>query len=158
MCLFQYRIMEGDRNAYSRAVASRITIQRNAIKQLRKEHNKIAVNVKVASTDQKKRLDTSLNKHIESLLEEHEKTEQKIKTDKAHITELDFQIKKLEKELVHVKYKTITDVQSQSKMNKGQKIIQNLENLLEVAVRKFNCVVTANFNLRMEIDHILKER
>lgn len=150
--------MEGDRGAYSSEADANLKIQRRTIKVLKKEQNNILADLKVATSKAKKKEDENLNGYLEKLLEEHDFIDQNLKTQKAHLNELDYQIKKMEKEVQDIKKKTITDLASQARIISGQKMLKAYENRLEVIVRKFNTVTSENSALREEIDHLLKER
>lgn len=150
--------MEGDRGAYASESDAKLKIQRRSIKVLKREQNNILADLKVATSQAKKKEDERLNNNLEELLAEHDRIEQNLKTQKAHLNELDYHIRKMEKEVQDIKKKTITDLMSQNRIISGQKMLQNYENRLEVAVKKFNSIVAENAQLRQEIDHLLKER
>lgn len=150
--------MEGDRSAFSSDASGNLLVQRRCIQVLKKEQTDILADLTVATSDRKKREDLALNRHLNSLLTEYDDMEDSVKTEKAHLNELDYQIKKMEKEVALIKTKTMTDAKCQERILKGQKRLCNFENCLEIAVKKFNSIVAENYDLRQEIDHLLKER
>ncbi|KAJ4448913.1 hypothetical protein ANN_00305, partial [Periplaneta americana] len=74
------------------------------------------------------------------------------------LSELKWQIKKVERELVELKKHDISDRRVLQRELKTRRNISNLENRLGVTTEKFNMMVATNGKLREEINHLLKER
>lgn len=86
--------MEGDRNAYADESHIKLARQRKVIKALRKEHNTLLADYKVASSQSNQQKDEAAVKEINSLLEEYEKWIEKLKVGNADLKEINLQIRK----------------------------------------------------------------
>lgn len=98
--------MEGDRNAYAEESHIKLARQRKVISALRKEHDILLADYKVASSESNRQKDEAAAKEINSLLEEYDKWIEKIKSENADVKEINLQIRKAwkYKTLEHVRY------------------------------------------------------
>ncbi|XP_018326618.1 coiled-coil domain-containing protein 63 [Agrilus planipennis] len=154
----QYRIMEGDKTAFSEEAHVKLAKQRKVIKTLEKEQQNLLINLKVANSKIHKRKDLELTQKLNNLLKQHQKLSQEIFSEKSRLNEINSQIKKIDKKVFEMKSKEITDMQWQEQINEGQKIIKILEDKLSVAIKRYCSILAENQKLREDIDHLLKER
>ncbi|KAJ9576167.1 hypothetical protein L9F63_006989 [Diploptera punctata] len=74
------------------------------------------------------------------------------------MSELNWQIKKVEKEVMELKKHDVSDDMMMQRDLKTARNVRNLEDRLGVVTSKFNMMVASNGKLRQEINHLLKER
>ncbi|XP_046387056.1 coiled-coil domain-containing protein 63 [Ischnura elegans] len=154
----QYRIMEGDRAAYSEEMKFILYKQKKMIEVLEEEKKELSLNIKIANSPSNKHMDVQTSSTLNQLFELHEKYEQDIKNEKTQISEIEYQIRKVHKEIAVLKKSDISDHTYQSKQIASQKTIKMLENRLDNVSVKFNKTLAVNATLREDIDHLLKER
>lgn len=119
------------------------------------------------------------------LLKEHEKCSTEVKEHRATINELNFLLKQVQREIKGLRAKgvgfekvcTVTDqlrgvnfdvfnvfqvspvsTQDYAITLTNQTLSSQLENRLNTAMKKFNSVNSDNFNMRIEIDRLLRDR
>ncbi|XP_068086979.1 coiled-coil domain-containing protein 63-like [Anabrus simplex] len=72
--------------------------------------------------------------------------------------ELEHQIRKVEKDVLKMRMKDVTDLQSKERAIEARRNIAILENRLHLVTVRFNEMLTQNAELRNQISHLLKER
>ncbi|XP_069670366.1 coiled-coil domain-containing protein 63 isoform X2 [Periplaneta americana] len=154
----QYRIMEGDRGSYAQESNIVLKRQRKIIKILEAEKQELLTNLTVAKSCQNETKDSRVAAELERLQDVIDKSTDDIKSEKLQLSELKWQIKKVERELVELKKHDISDRRVLQRELKTRRNISNLENRLGVTTEKFNMMVATNGKLREEINHLLKER
>ncbi|GLH03859.1 hypothetical protein R5R35_009908 [Gryllus longicercus] len=154
----QYRIMETERQTYSITSSAVIKKQRDMIEKLEKEKHEILMNLAIATSTGNELRDIKQEKAISHDLSVHSHIDAAIKREKGQLNELDVQIFRLEKEVVKMRLKDVSDLQSKERAIDDERSISNLENRLHVASVKYNDMIKQNTILREEIDHLLKER
>lgn len=154
----QYAIMERDRKAVGEQSGGKLAKQRKVIKILKNEHRNVATNLDVATAPAKIRQDGALARDLEELLGRFDDYDETIATEKRHLREVNDQIGRVKKEVVALEAVQITDVQWQNRALEGRKVVEALENKLDVQIKKFCAIMAENRKLREEIDHLLKER
>lgn len=150
----QHRIMEGDRAAYIEEMTVKLAKQRRVIESLRKEHETLLAQHRAASRSKNGRKE----KKIEKLMKEHESYCEKLAEEKANLKETEHQIRKIERQVLQLRPKQITDRQCEIRVKSGKKTVEMLENTLDNAIRRFCVTLSENGTLRREIDHLVKER
>lgn len=88
--------MEGDRNAYTEESGIKLAKQRRVISTLSKEKNALLNDYKITMRDTNKRKDQINVTAINYLLDEQEKVINRIKNTKSQMSEIEFQINKVE--------------------------------------------------------------
>ncbi|KAI4467547.1 hypothetical protein MML48_2g00018177 [Holotrichia oblita] len=154
----QYQILERDRNIMSRSVGGKLSKLGNVIRILKKEHREILTDLSVAASEHNVKKDAQTVARLNELLAEHDYFRDLIKQEKGHLNEIDDQISMVNKLLVELKSKQITDEQCQRRVMEGQRTLEALENKLDTANKRFCVILTENRKLRAEIDHLLQER
>ncbi|VVC97063.1 unnamed protein product [Leptidea sinapis] len=91
------------------------------------------------------------------LMREHEKYSSEVKAYRSTIAELDFLLKQVQNESKGLRNKG-TGLETAYDTLTNQTISSQLENRLNTAMTKFNSVNTDNYNMRLEIDRLLRER
>ncbi|KAK6626377.1 hypothetical protein RUM43_006688 [Polyplax serrata] len=154
----QYRIMEGDREAYSEEVKILLQKQRKTIEILEKERTELLYNLNYSKCHANELKTERNTKKMKRLLELHGKLEADIGREKSQVREFNLQIGKLEKELSRAKQKAGPKVSNKEELDSQERAQQQLENRLDVATIKLNRLLASNQRLRERIDHFLKER
>ncbi|PSN46817.1 hypothetical protein C0J52_11196 [Blattella germanica] len=154
----QYRIMEGDRQAYSEEANTTLQRQRRMIHTLEKEKNELLTDLTVAKSPSHEAKDNKVSLELNQLLNLTDKYDADIKAEKMQIAELNWQIKKMDREVMALKKNDVGEHVMHLRDLKTLRNVRNLENRLGVITSKFNMVVASNSKLRGEISHLLKER
>jgi len=154
----QYRIMEGDRNAYNIESQDIIRRQMAEIKKLDAEKQELLKDLQLSdSTTNVSKDDNNIEK-LNNLCEERDDYEKKIQEEKDRHKELDSKIYGTEKE-VKKQHKNMGGVHASAAHTKQtMKNIHVLENRLDKANKKFNQLLTKNADLREEIDSLRVEK
>ncbi|KAG8237694.1 hypothetical protein J437_LFUL016259 [Ladona fulva] len=154
----QYRIMEGDRAAYSEEMKFLLSKQKKMILALEEEKKELSLNIKVTNSSWNKHIDNQTTTTLRQLYELQKKYDADLRKEKSQLAEIEHQIKKVIKETAAIKKKDISDHTYQEKEVASQKAVKMLENRLDNVSIKFNKTLAENAILREEIDHLLKER
>ncbi|KAF5287633.1 hypothetical protein FQA39_LY15836 [Lamprigera yunnana] len=154
----QYRIMEGDRRAFSEETQTKLGKQRRMISVLRKEQSEMITDLKVATSDANKRRDQRATVQLNRMLDEHETYSDLIKKEKTNLNEVNQEIQKLEKRVNEIRCKGITDATFEEKVRSAEKNVRVLENKLDNEIKRFCSILEENRRLREKIEHLLKER
>lgn len=142
----------------SRSVGGKLSKLGNVIRILKKEHREILTDLSVAASEHNVKKDAQTVARLNELLAEHDYFRDLIKQEKGHLNEIDDQISMVNKLLVELNSKQITDEQCQRRVMEGQRTLEALENKLDTANKRFCVILTENRKLRAEIDHLLQER
>lgn len=154
----QYRIMEGDRNAYNIESQDLIRRQLNEIKTLEAEKEELNKDFKLSESQTNQSRDGGNVDKLNSLIDERDNYMQMVKDEKDKQAELDTMIRKKEK-AIRDQHKCMGGVHaSQQHTQKTVKAIRVKENRLHQANEKFNAMLTENASLREEIDSFRVER
>lgn len=87
--------MEGDRNAFAEEATVKLARQRKVISALRKEHEILLADYKIASSQANKQKDLQATKELDQKLLEYDRNIDKINKKQAELKELNLQIKKV---------------------------------------------------------------
>eukprot|EP00794_Sanderia_malayensis_P007809 gene7808-8655_t len=154
----QYRIMGGDRKAYSEESQNFIRKQRAAIEALQQENEELMKENKLAGSQQNKTKDSSNVDKLSGLMDMEDELSKKVQEEKEMISNLDNEIYSMERK-VSKQRKGMGGVHmSQAKQIMIQKQTRVLENRLDQANTKFNAALARNRKLREQIDHTMTER
>lgn len=155
----QYRIMEGDRKAYSEESRILISKQRMTIYKLKNDNSHLVEELKLLeSRNNARKLNGQQNKKAEELSEQAENYNWKIKQLTPEILDLNKTIAHLGKE-IDAKRAELGGVNAATE-NCGaiSKQIKVLENRLDKALVKYNKSLAVNKQLRSSIDNLRRER
>lgn len=154
----QFRILENDRIAFGEESNPKLKLERQLIDCLEEEKKNLEIDLKVVQSKRNKKRDQIVTKELSELLAEQDKLEKAIKNEKAHVTEMDYQIKKINIQIRDTSGKTVPDRQLEERIQLSMRTVEKLENQLDVSIKKFNSVLADNDKIREEIDHLIKER
>ncbi|XP_002733759.1 coiled-coil domain-containing protein 63-like [Saccoglossus kowalevskii] len=154
----QYRIMEGDRNAYNIESQDMIRRQLAEIKKLEGEKKELNKDLTLSESNSNTSKDENNIMKLQALCEERDDYERLINEEKEKQREIDTKTREGERELKS-QHKNMGGVHASAAHTKQtMKNIQVLENRLDKANRKFNQMLTRNAELREEIDSLRVER
>jgi len=154
----QYRIMEGDRNAYQQKAQNHIARQQKLIDRLRKEEEDLTTNLKLAQSTSVKKKDSANLSEIRNLSEAQQLYVEVVGNEKETVRQLKSKIEKLEAEI----YKTTqqngsTIAQHENHVGRLKKV-RVLENRHNTATVGYNKLLTENQKLRESIEHYRNQR
>ncbi|KAI8818617.1 uncharacterized protein EV422DRAFT_175063 [Fimicolochytrium jonesii] len=155
----QYRIMEGDRKAYSEESRLLITKQRGNIEKLKRENQYLVDELALLQERTNDRRRSSVqSKKIEAMAEQADVYNRKIRAILTDISELDEAIANMDRDIdqqraqlggVNAAYENSEAIGKQIKV---------LENRLDKALVKFNKSLAVNKRMRQTIDNLRRER
>ncbi|XP_067826290.1 coiled-coil domain-containing protein 114 [Heptranchias perlo] len=154
----QFRIMEGDRQAYT--VESQEVIRRQLvdIEKLEKEREELMLNLRLSDSKRNQMQDQETMENVQSMLSYKDELEEQIAREKQMITDLELEIKKLEQKIFEQKKGLKTGVDVQVMSRQLEKNIWIMEDRLDRTLTKFNTQLTKNGQLRQQIDTLRVER
>ncbi|KXJ14271.1 coiled-coil domain-containing protein 63 [Exaiptasia diaphana] len=154
----QYRIMEGDRKAYSEETHNTIRKQRGAIDSLQKERNELMKYIRLAGSQQNLGKDSTNTKILNDMMDQEDVHKADIDAVKEEIADLSAKIQTMEKKNRQQKKNMGGVHMSHARHVHTQKTIRVLENRLDKANVKFNRSLAENSQCREQIDSMRKER
>ncbi|XP_053617501.1 coiled-coil domain-containing protein 63-like [Plodia interpunctella] len=154
----QFRVMEIDRATVTSSVQPTLRVQRNIIRSLNTELEKIMMELKLTKSTSNVLENARTRQNLVSLLSEHERCSAEVKQHRATISELDFLLRQVQKEIKGLKSKGTGCEMEYANTLTNQTMLSQLENRLDTAMKKFNTVNSENFNIRLEIDKLLRDR
>ncbi|XP_021936294.1 coiled-coil domain-containing protein 63 isoform X3 [Zootermopsis nevadensis] len=128
----QYRIMEGDRQSYSQETNIVLRKQRRMIKTLEAERKELLTNLHVAKSPLNDVKDNKVTSELARLLNLTDRYDAAVKSEKLQLSELNLQIKKVEKEVLELKKLDISDNVLLQKSRNTERNVSSLENRLGV--------------------------
>ncbi|XP_021936295.1 coiled-coil domain-containing protein 63 isoform X4 [Zootermopsis nevadensis] len=134
----QYRIMEGDRQSYSQETNIVLRKQRRMIKTLEAERKELLTNLHVAKSPLNDVKDNKVTSELARLLNLTDRYDAAVKSEKLQLSELNLQIKKVEKEVLELKKLDISDNVLLQKSRNTERNVSSLENRLGVLVSRLN--------------------
>ncbi|KAJ3045359.1 Coiled-coil domain-containing protein 63 [Rhizophlyctis rosea] len=155
----QYRIMEGDRKAYSEESRINISKQRATIDKLKRDNQHLQDELKLLEMrNEDKRRSGIQSKQAEQMTEQAENYTRKIRQILAEIAELDDAIADVDRDIDQQRA-DLGGVNAASQNHEAiSKQIRILENRLDKALVKFNKSLAVNKHLRATIDNLRRER
>lgn len=154
----QYRIIEGDRRAYSEETQNQIRKQTEAIQSLEKENAELVKDNTLAGSLQNQSQDRTNTDKLNGLLNKEDDLKLQLDEVNDDIKGLDDQIRLMEKKTKQQR-KNMGGVHSSHLQNKRtQKYIRVLENRLDKAKVDFNSCLSENGKLRETFDHMRVEK
>lgn len=154
----QFRIMEGDRAAYTEESQNLIRKQKNEISHLEAEKQELLKELRLAESRSNQVMDEDHTDTLVTLAEAKEEYGNEISEEKRKCVELDAKIREWEKKINH-QHKNMGGIHMSSKHTvQTQKTIRTLENRLDTAKKTFNTYLTENSKYREEIESLRVER
>lgn len=154
----QYRIIEGDRRAYSEETQNQIRRQLEAIKSLERENEELMKDNTLAGSMQNQNKDRTNTEKLNGLLTKEDELKVQLDDVNQDIRTLDEQIRVTEKKIKQQR-KNMGGVHNSHQQNKRtQKYIRVLENRLDKANIDFNTFLSENGKLRETFDHMRLEK
>ncbi|CAK1590590.1 unnamed protein product [Parnassius mnemosyne] len=153
----QFRVMEIDRATVMSSVQPTLRMQRNIIRSLSAELDKIMLELKLTNSTSNVLENARTREKLITLLKEHEKYSAEVRDHRSTIRELDFLLKQVQKEIKSLKSKG-TGLEKDYADTTNQSMVVQLENRLDTAMKKFNTVNSDNYKMRLEIDCLLRDR
>ncbi|XP_071351437.1 coiled-coil domain-containing protein 114 [Trachinotus anak] len=155
----QFRIMEGDRQAYNIQAREQIRKQQQDIEKLLKDQEELHRNLGVCKSLSRQQQDRENTESLRALLEQRDMLEDKLEKEKQCQKELEKEISNLELKLAEVKKGEVSTSDTQrSEVRRTQKAIRTLEYKLDRALTRFNEQLTKNSHLREELQTLHIER
>ncbi|XP_072934764.1 coiled-coil domain-containing protein 63-like [Epargyreus clarus] len=155
----QFRVMEIDRATVMSSVQPTLRVQRNIIRTLTAELERIMVELKLTNSTSNLLENARTRDKLIALLKEHERCSTEVKEHRGTINELNFLLKQVQKEIKGLRSKgTGSEKQEHANNLTNQSIISQLENRLNTAMKKFNTVISENYRMRLQIDRLLRDR
>ncbi|XP_049894202.1 coiled-coil domain-containing protein 114 isoform X1 [Epinephelus moara] len=157
----QFRIMEGDRQAYSIQAREQIRKQQQEIENLLKEQEELHRNLGACKSVSRQQQDSEDTQSLRALLEQRDMIEEELDKERQCQKELEKEITNMEMKLAGLRKGEIgTGDRQKSELRRTQKAIRTLEYKLNRALTRFNEQLTKNGHLReeMQILHIERAR
>ncbi|CAB4061738.1 unnamed protein product [Lepeophtheirus salmonis] len=161
----QFRVMEGDKEAYEEEANKALRRQRKIITDFEKEKNDRARVLNIIKSKTNCRKEDENASRIMRLAEEQENLLTSIMEEKVVVQDLNKEIRRIEKQIAQQR-KTLKGVSNSIKKPSivtssfkdiSQRIVL-LENRLDGVMVGFNAVLSQNAKLRTDIDHLVQER
>lgn len=155
----QYRIMEGDRKAYSEESRIIISKQRTSIEKLKRDNQNLQNELRLLETrNDDRRRNGIQSKKAEFMSDQAESFQRKIKQILSEILGLDNEIANVDRDIDQ--FRALLGGVNAGMQNSDsiEKQIRVLENRLDKALIKFNKSLAVNKRLRATIDNLRRER
>ncbi|XP_048470838.1 outer dynein arm-docking complex subunit 1-like [Rhincodon typus] len=154
----QFRIMEGDRQAYTLESQQLLRKQLVEIDNLEKDREELMLNLRLLGSKRNQKEDRENMESVQNMLSYQEELEDQIAREKQMITDLEHEIKMLKQKIFEQKKDLSKGVNVQVMNEQVLKNIGIMEDRLDRALRKFNTQLTRNGQLRKQIDTLRVER
>ncbi|XP_026873333.1 coiled-coil domain-containing protein 114 [Electrophorus electricus] len=155
----QFRIMEGDRQAYSIQSQEILRKQRLEMEKLRKEQEELQKRLCVSDSDAHRLSDDQNGRRLRSLLTQGNELQEELEQERRSQTELEKEILNVEKKLAELRKGEVSASSTQqSLVRHTRKATCTLENKLDRALVRFNQQLTRNRHLREELETLRVER
>uniref|UniRef100_UPI00398ED19B coiled-coil domain-containing protein 114 n=1 Tax=Pristiophorus japonicus TaxID=55135 RepID=UPI00398ED19B len=148
----QFRIMEGDRQAYTLESQELLRKYLAEIENLEKDREELMLNLRLLDSKRNQLQDQENLESVQSMLSSQDELEEQIAREKQMITDLELEIKKLEQKIFEQKKGLKKGVNVQVMNEQVEKKVGIMEDRLDRALRKFNIQLTSNGRLREQID------
>ncbi|XP_041061606.1 coiled-coil domain-containing protein 114 [Carcharodon carcharias] len=154
----QFRIMEGDHQAYTLESQQLLRKQLAEVENLEKDHGELMLNLQLLESKRNQQQDQENMESVQNMLSYRNELEDQIAREKQMIVDLEQEIKKLEQKIFEQKKGLSKDVNVQVMNEQVMKNIGIMEDRLDRTLRKFNTHLTRNGQLREQIDTLRVER
>ncbi|XP_013145892.1 PREDICTED: coiled-coil domain-containing protein 63 [Papilio polytes] len=154
----QYRVMELERGAVCASARPALRLQRQMVATLSAHLENIMLELKLTNSTSNVLENARTREKILIMLKEHEKYSSEVREHRSNITELNFLLKQVQKEIKALKSKGTTVDKECALEVTNQGMVAQLENRLDTAMKKFNAVNSDNYSMRLQIDCLLQDR
>nr|XP_046168199.1 coiled-coil domain-containing protein 114 isoform X2 [Oncorhynchus gorbuscha] len=155
----QFRIMGGDRLAYSIQSQDHIRRQRQEIETLEKEQEELQRSLCVSESLSRRQRDSEDAQTLRSMLEQRDEVGDEVERERQSQAELEQEISSMERKLTELRRGEVTATLSQkSQSRQTQKASRTLENKLDRALIRFNEQLTKISHLREDLETLRVER
>ncbi|XP_041745032.1 coiled-coil domain-containing protein 114 isoform X1 [Coregonus clupeaformis] len=155
----QFRIMGGDRLAYSIQSQDHIRRQRQEIENLEKEQEELQRSLCVSESLSRRQQDSEDAQTLRSMLEQRDEVGDEVEMERQSQAELEQEISIMERKLAELRRGEVTATLSQKSQSRHtQKASRTLENKLDRALIRFNKQLTKNSHLREDLESLRVER
>ncbi|XP_061894000.1 coiled-coil domain-containing protein 114 isoform X2 [Entelurus aequoreus] len=157
--LRQYRIMDGDRQAYSIQARQQMHKQQQEIDKLRAEQEELKRKLGACKSLSHQKKDKKDAKRLHALMEHRDSLEVDLEKEVLQQKEIQKEISSIEMKLKELRKKEVSTGDTQkSAARHNQKAVRTLENKLEGSLTRFNEQLTKNSRLREELQTLHIER
>ncbi|XP_076861674.1 coiled-coil domain-containing protein 114 isoform X2 [Brachyhypopomus gauderio] len=155
----QFRIMEGDRQAYSVQSQELLRKQRLEMEKLREEQAELQKRLRVSQSDVHRLSAGQHTQQLRTLLANSDQLQEDMQQQRLLQAELEKEILNVEKKLAELRKAEVNASDTQkSLVRHTQKAKRTLENKLDRALVRFNQQLTRNGELREELETLRVER
>ncbi|XP_047438619.1 coiled-coil domain-containing protein 114 isoform X2 [Mugil cephalus] len=155
----QFRIMEGDRQAYNIQAREQIRKQQQEIENLLKEQEELHRNLVVCKSASRQQQDSEDTLGLQALLEHRDMLEEELDKEKQCQKELQKEIWSTESKLAELRKGVVSHSDPQSsETRKTQKAMRTLECKLDRATTRFNDQLNKNTQFKKELHTLHIER
>ncbi|XP_029288040.1 coiled-coil domain-containing protein 114 [Cottoperca gobio] len=157
----QFRIMEGDRQAYTIQAREQIRKQQQEMEKLLKEQEELHRNLGACKSLSRQQQDSEDTQSLRALLEQRDMQEEELLKEKQCQKELEKEVANMEWKLAELRKGDVSTGDTQrSEVRRTQKAIRTLEYKLDRSLTRFNEQLTKNSHLREELQthHIERVR
>ncbi|XP_048880083.1 coiled-coil domain-containing protein 114 [Brienomyrus brachyistius] len=157
--LRQFRIMEGDRQAYGVQAQELIRRQRLEIEKLQKEQQDLQHSLRASESLSQRQRDVAAAQAMRGLLERCDGVDAQLEQERQRLAQMEQEIVSTERQLTAVRRSgNSADPQLRSKAYQKEKVTRTLENKLDRALVRFNEQLGKNTQLRAELETLRVER
>ncbi|KAJ8371265.1 hypothetical protein SKAU_G00112930 [Synaphobranchus kaupii] len=155
----QFRIMEGDRQAYGIETQNLIRRQLQEIEKLQKDHEELRCSLRVSESHGRRLRDVEATHSLRSSLERRDEVEEMLDLEKQAIAQLDQEICSLERKLADRRRgASAVSLNRKAQANQTHQASHTLENKLDRASIRFNKQLAKIGGLREELETLHVER
>ncbi|KAL2090794.1 hypothetical protein ACEWY4_013057 [Coilia grayii] len=155
----QFRIMEGDRQAYSIQSQELIRKQRLEIERLRKEQDELQRSLRASESGSRRQQDSGDAGQLRSLLTQKDQIEEQMEKQRQSQAQLEQEILEMQRKMEEVRRGEVNITQTiKDQTRHTQKATRTLENKLDRALTRFSDQLTRNSRLREELETLRVER
>ncbi|XP_010780853.1 coiled-coil domain-containing protein 114 isoform X1 [Notothenia coriiceps] len=155
----QFRIMEGDRQAYTIQAREQIRKQQQEMENLLKEQEELNRNLGACKSLSRQQQDSEDTQSLRALLEQRDMLEEELLKEKQCQKEVEKEVANMELKLAELRKSDVNGGDTQrSELRRTQKAIRTLEYKLDRSLTRFNEQLTKNCHLREELQTLHIER
>ncbi|KAK1901325.1 Coiled-coil domain containing protein 114 [Dissostichus eleginoides] len=155
----QFRIMEGDRQAYTIQAREQIRKQQQEMENLLKEQEELNRNLGACKSLSRQQQDSEDTQSLRALLEQRDMLEEELLKEKQCQKEVEKEVANMELKLAELRKSDVSGGDTQrSELRRTQKAIRTLEYKLDRSLTRFNEQLTKNCHLREELQTLHIER
>ncbi|XP_037744200.1 outer dynein arm-docking complex subunit 1 [Chelonia mydas] len=154
----QFRLLAGDRHAYTLQSQETIRKQLADLQRLEKEREGLLRELRVAEGRANRQREQEKAGSLRALLRHQDQVEEQAATERRTVAQLDHEIRSWEKRLAGLAKQVGSAGVSQRHKAQGQRRVRTLENQLDKASARFNSQLALNAGLREELETLRIER